>query len=68
MGRCRQRLGLPQDGLLIGIVGRLQHWKGMHVFVRAMAELQKSRPEFTAIIVGGVHDLEPEYGEVGENA
>ena len=33
---CRHRLGLPAQGPLIGIVGRLQHWKGMHVLLEAM--------------------------------
>jgi len=53
----RAGLGLPLDGPLVGIVGRLQHWKGMHVLVAAMARIPGAR----CVIVGGAHDLEPDY-------
>ncbi len=33
---ARAKLGLPATGAIVGIVGRLQRWKGMHVFVDAM--------------------------------
>jgi glycosyltransferase involved in cell wall biosynthesis len=54
---ARARLGLPQDRPLVGIVGRLQHWKGMHVLIAAMAQL----PGAHCVVVGGTHDLEPGY-------
>jgi glycosyltransferase involved in cell wall biosynthesis len=59
----RQELGLPSDGPIVGIVGRLQRWKGIHVFVEAMARLIGSHPEAHGVIVGGQHDLEPEYAD-----
>jgi glycosyltransferase involved in cell wall biosynthesis len=55
--QARARLGLPQDRPLVGIVGRLQHWKGMHVLVDAMARIAGAH----CVIVGGGHDLEPDY-------
>jgi len=61
---ARRRLGLPTDGPLIGIVGRLQRWKGIHVFVDAMARITKSHPKAHGVVVGGQHDLEPEYANV----
>ena len=58
----RARLGLPADGPLVGIVGRLQRWKGIHVLVDAMALLRHSHPDAHCVVVGGAHDLEPRYG------
>lgn len=58
---CRQRLGLPAGQPLIGIVGRLQRWKGTHVFLAAMAQVLTTHPHALGVVVGGVHDQEPEY-------
>jgi glycosyltransferase involved in cell wall biosynthesis len=58
---ARRRLGLPVDGPLIGLVGRLQQWKGVHVLVDAMPHVLKQHPLSQAIIVGGEHALEPNY-------
>jgi glycosyltransferase involved in cell wall biosynthesis len=44
------------------MAGRLQHWKGMHVFVAAVARIRESRPDVHAVIVGGAHETEPQYG------
>lgn len=55
------KFGFDPARPLVGIVGRLQRWKGMHVFVQAMAEVLKTRPECQAVIVGGKHHLEPDY-------
>lgn len=60
----RRRLGLPLGVPLIGIVGRLQRWKGMHVLVQAMASVRKRHPTVRCLIVGGVHALEPDYPDV----
>jgi len=59
----RARLGLPLDRQVVGIVGRLQRWKGMHVFLDALAVLRRSRPAVHGVIVGGPHETEPRYGE-----
>jgi len=58
---ARAQLGLPKDGPLVGIVGRLQRWKGMHVLIEAMPAVLARHPRAHAVIVGGVHDLEPAY-------
>lgn len=57
------RLGFDPDRPLVGIVGRLQRWKGMHVFVDAMAKILETRPDCQAVVVGGPHDLEPDYAK-----
>ncbi len=63
--KARRELGLPADRPIVGIVGRLQRWKGIHVFVEAIDNVRRSLPDVYGVIVGGKHDLEPEYaGEV----
>ncbi len=60
----RERLALPEPyrvGPLIGIVGRLQRWKGMHVLIDAMPSILAQQPDAHALIVGGKHDMEPDY-------
>ena len=65
----RSQLGLPAAGALIGMVGRLQRWKGMHVFIAAMARVHRARPDARAVIVGGPHETEPRYpGELSAQA
>ena len=58
---ARQRLGLPLSGPLIGIVGRLQRWKGMHTLIDAMPQILANRPDAHCLIVGGPHAPEPDY-------
>jgi glycosyltransferase involved in cell wall biosynthesis len=58
---ARRQLGLPENGPLIGMVGRLQRWKGMHTLVQAMPQILERYPEASAVIVGGRHELEPDY-------
>ncbi len=58
---ARRQLGLPENGPLIGMVGRLQRWKGMHTLVQAMPRILARHPGARAVIVGGCHELEPDY-------
>ena len=57
----RRRLGLDVNRPIVGIVGRMQRWKGMHVFVDAMAQVLKKVPDCEGVMVGGMFKLEPEY-------
>lgn len=58
---ARQQLDLPLDIPLIGIVGRLQRWKGIHTLLEAMPNILQRFPNARCAIVGGKHDLEPDY-------
>jgi glycosyltransferase involved in cell wall biosynthesis len=60
---ARDNLGLPKKTPLIGMVARLEHWKGAHVFVDAAAEILNRYPEATLFIVGGKHPLDVAYSE-----
>ena len=57
----RAKYGLPITGPLIGIVGRLQQWKGMDVFLDAIPAILARHPNAHAVIVGGPHETEPRY-------
>jgi glycosyltransferase involved in cell wall biosynthesis len=47
---------------VIGIVGRLQPWKGQHRFLQALAELRDRGRDAHGLVVGGdAHGLSPEY-------
>jgi glycosyltransferase involved in cell wall biosynthesis len=39
----------------------MQRWKGMHVFVDAMARVFEKVPDAEGVIVGGMFKLEPDY-------
>jgi glycosyltransferase involved in cell wall biosynthesis len=60
---ARELLNIPMDGSLIGFVGRLQRWKGVHVLLRAMEQVWQQQPEARCVIVGGPHVLEQTYAE-----
>lgn len=57
----RAELGIPEDGVVLGTVGRLQRWKGMHHFVTAAESLISQKNNIYAVIIGGPHHLEPDY-------
>lgn len=61
---ARAALGLPREGRLIGIVGRLQRWKGMHVLLDALPMIRVHHPDVRVVIVGGVHEPEPDYPDL----
>ncbi len=58
---ARRKLGLPEHGAIIGIVGRLQRWKGMHVLVEAMPQILRKHPDAHCVVIGGKHAFEPDY-------
>jgi glycosyltransferase involved in cell wall biosynthesis len=57
----RSRLRLPLEGRIAVLVGRLQRWKGVHTAIAAMPRVIAAVPRARLMIVGGAHDLEPEY-------
>jgi glycosyltransferase involved in cell wall biosynthesis len=58
----RAKLGLPETRPVIGIVGRLQPWKGQHRLLIALAYLIRANHSVHGLIVGGnAYDLSPGY-------
>lgn len=61
--RGRESFNLTPDDLAVGIVGRLEPWKGQEVFLKAMALLQQMVPNVRGIVVGDPPPYRPEYRE-----
>ncbi len=49
----RKEIEVSEKYVLIGAVGRLESWKGQHVFIRAAAEIAKVFPNAKFVVVGG---------------
>lgn len=58
---ARARLDLPLSAPLIGIVARLQRWKGIHLVIEAMPKVLTAHPDARLFVIGGRHSLEPHY-------
>lgn len=61
---ARAELGIAPDQTAVGIVGRLQPWKGQHVFLRAAARLANRSGVLFFVIgdaIGGFSESYPEH-------
>jgi glycosyltransferase involved in cell wall biosynthesis len=57
-----EELGIPPERTVLGIVGRLQPWKGQHLFLEAIAELRERGRDVHGLVVGGdAYGLSPAY-------
>jgi len=52
-GVIRQELGLSLGTPVVGLVSNLQLWKGVHVVIRAMAEVVRAIPDAVLVHIGG---------------
>ncbi|MGY1722112.1 glycosyltransferase [Blastococcus sp. SYSU DS0533] len=50
--RLREELGLPQDALLVALVGRIEDQKGVDLLVRAVPALVAQVPRAHVVVVG----------------
>jgi glycosyltransferase involved in cell wall biosynthesis len=58
----RSTLDVPEEQPLIGIVGRLQPWKGQHRFLYALRHLHDTGHRAHGLLVGAsAHGFSPEY-------
>jgi glycosyltransferase involved in cell wall biosynthesis len=57
----RRRLRLPAGRPVVGIVGRLQQWKGQHRVLEALAMLRARGRDVHGLIIGGDQHIDPEY-------
>jgi glycosyltransferase involved in cell wall biosynthesis len=57
----RKSFNLSPEDLAVGIVGRLDVWKGQEIFLRAMAQVKDVVPQAKGIIVGEVAAENPGY-------
>jgi glycosyltransferase involved in cell wall biosynthesis len=49
---ARREFGIGGDELVIGHAGRVTPWKGQHYLIEAFAEVAKSNPKVTLLLVG----------------
>jgi glycosyltransferase involved in cell wall biosynthesis len=58
----REQLDIPTGRQVLGIIGRLQPWKGQDRFLTALAELCRGGRDVHGLLVGGdAYELSPEY-------
>ncbi len=60
----RNSLGLASDDLVVGMVGRLERWKGQDVFLRAIALVKDAVPQAKGIVIGDPVPYDPDYGHL----
>lgn len=53
----KKGIGLPDDSVVIGIVGNIREWKGQEYFVKAFISLGEKYNKIYALVVGG-HGIE----------
>jgi glycosyltransferase involved in cell wall biosynthesis len=58
---ARQQLGLSNTVPVIGMVARLERWKGIHVFVEAARLIAKTHPNAIFFVAGGAHSRDMPY-------
>lgn len=58
----RAALRIPEERLVVGIVGRLQPWKGQQRLIEAIGRLRDAGRDVHGLVVGGdAHGLSPQY-------
>jgi len=59
--KLREELGIPQGALLVGMVGRLLHWKGQEIQAEAAALVLQNHPDVRFVCVGSYFADESHY-------
>jgi glycosyltransferase involved in cell wall biosynthesis len=57
----REELGVPRNAPLVGMVGRISHWKGQEVLAEAAALVLQNQPEAHFVAVGSYFADESHY-------
>lgn len=60
-GKVHGALGCPADAPLVGVVCRLDAWKGVDLFLQAAALVAQTVPEVCFVIVGGAIEGQEAY-------
>jgi glycosyltransferase involved in cell wall biosynthesis len=50
----RKEFGVEEDQVLVGMIGRVSHWKGQRYFVQVANQVLKTHPNARFALVGGV--------------
>ena len=57
----REELGVPSDAPLVGMVGRITHWKGQEILAEAAGLVARTRPDVHFVAVGSYFADESHY-------
>lgn len=60
-GDVKRGIGIPDDSIVIGIVGNLREWKGQEYFVRAFMSLGRKFQNMYGLVIGGFGAESAEY-------
>ncbi|WP_027955569.1 glycosyltransferase family 4 protein [Halobacillus kuroshimensis] len=60
-GSIRAELNIPQEAVLIGMVGRMTAWKGYHHLIEALPKVIRQAPHVRVVIVGGALFASDDY-------
>jgi glycosyltransferase involved in cell wall biosynthesis len=61
--QTRQRLGIPPEVFLVGLVGRLEPMKGQEVLLKAIGHIYQRFPRLHAVLVGATDAAVPGYDQ-----
>lgn len=62
-GAIQREFNLSPGQPVVTVIGRLEPWKGQHVFIDAMEEIARAVPDARALVVGGPAINKPQYAE-----
>ncbi|MBN2959105.1 MAG: glycosyltransferase family 4 protein [Streptococcus gordonii] len=57
-GSVREKFGIQQDSLVIGMIGRVNAWKGQGDFLEAVTPILKMNPQAVAFLAGSAFEGE----------
>ena len=57
-GAVREKFGIQQDSLVIGMIGRVNAWKGQEDFLEAVTPILKANPQAVAFLAGSAFEGE----------
>lgn len=57
----RQQYGVPEDAVVVGMLGNILWWKGQDTLIRAIAEVRRRRPYVWCLFVGDVAPSDRPY-------
>ncbi|MEY8462810.1 glycosyltransferase family 4 protein [Streptococcus merionis] len=56
--KIRQKFGISQESVIIGMVGRVNSWKGQNDFLEAVTPILEENPDFVAFLAGSAFEGE----------
>lgn len=57
--RMREQIGLPGEGFVVGLFGRMEPYKGQTLMLEALANAKAAGEKIHALLIG--HEMEPGY-------